>query len=263
MTTSPPFNSLIVTFNSAHEIAYLLDDLQRLAPPQNRVIVIDNASQDLTVEIVKTRFPEVSLIVNPRNVGYSKAVNQGFELCETEFVFLLNPDIRIPNSSFHPAMLACLQHSPNIAAVGPLQFRQIGESLLLNFTWSYLTPRAWVLFLSYAFRLGLTFDRPIPTTFLNAGCLLLRRSAFIHVGKLNEKYFLYGEEPDLFLKLKRYRYECRLHPGAEVIHLRERSLNQLPVIQRGLIKFQALLNISDALVNGLINLCPRLSPPVG
>lgn len=258
MITDPPFSSLIVTFNSANEISQLLTDLQRLAP-QNRVVVIDNASHDQTVEIIKTRFPEVSLIVNPSNVGYAKAVNQGFELCETEFVFLLNPDIRISNPRFHAALLECAQQSPQIAAVGPLQFREKGDRLLLNFTWSYWTPKGLIVFLSYLLHLRFTFETPIPTLFLNAGCLLLRRSAFLHVGKLNEKYFLYGEEPDLFLKLKRYRYECRLHPGAEVIHFRERSIGKLPLWQRGRIKLQALLNISDALVNGLVGLLPGRS----
>ena len=250
---TPPFNSLIVTYNSADEIADLLDDLRRLAPGQP-VIVVDNASQDATAEIVKSRFPEVILRVNSKNLGYSRAVNQGIGLCEADYVFLLNPDIRILNPAFHPAMLNCLQQSATIAAVGPLQFVQHGETSRLNFTWSYWAPQAFRVYLSHALRLGWRFSTPIPTTFLNAGCLLLRKSAFIQVGKLNEKYFLYGEEPDLFLKFKRFHYECRLHPGAEVIHFRERSLQKLPARVRFLSKMWAVINISDALVRGAAGL---------
>jgi len=255
MITDLHFNSLIVTFNSANEISSLLGDLQRLTlPHHNQVIVVDNASQDLTTEIVRTRFPEVFLTVNPRNLGYSKAINQGLELCETEFVFLFNPDIRILNPGFHSAMLECMKQNSNIAAVGPLQFTQRDNANRLNFTWSYWMPQTFVVFLSFVFHLRRRFDKPIPTTFLNAGCLLLRKSAFIRVGKLNEKYFLYGEEPDLFLKFKRFGYECRLHPGVEVIHFRERSIGQLPAIKRYLIKIRAFFNISDALMNGLTGL---------
>lgn len=82
----------------------------------------------------------------------------------------------------------------------------------------------------------------------------MRKSAFIHVGKLNEKYFLYGEEPDLFLKFKRYNYECRLHPGVEVIHFRERSMNKLPFGERCMRRVQGLLNVGDALINGSVSL---------
>lgn len=248
------FNSLIVTFNSADEIPNLLGDLQRLTPPHH-IVVVDNASQDSTAEIVRTQFPQVSLVVNPRNVGYSRAINQGIELCEAEFVFLLNPDIRILNPRFHAAMLDCIQQSQTIAAVGPLQFLQRGGAYLLNFTWSFYTLRTIVFYLSHVSRYRRSVDiPPIPTTFLNAGCLLMRKSAFIRVGKLNEKYFLYGEEPDLFLKFKRYNYECRLHPGVEVIHFRERSMKKLPFGQRWSRKAQGLLNVGDALINGSVSL---------
>jgi len=117
------------------------------------------------------------------------------------------------NPNFHAAMLDCIQQSSNIAAVGPLQFVQQGAAYRLNLTWSYWTPQAFLVYLSHVFRLGRKRNAPIRTTFLNAGCLLLRKAAFIHVGKLNEKYFLYGEEPDLLLKFKRYDYQVRLHPG--------------------------------------------------
>jgi GT2 family glycosyltransferase len=253
MVTNTSFNSLIITYNSADEISDLLGDLQKFAP-SHRVIVVDNASQDSTVEIVKNQFPEVIIIVNSRNLGFSKAVNQGVDLCETEFVFLLNPDIRIQNSNFHLAMLDCLQQGTTIACVGPLQFMQRGRAYKLNLTWSYWTPRAFMIYLSYALQLKHTFSEPVPTTFLNAGCLLLRKTAFIHVGKLNEKYFLYGEEPDLFLKFKRYHYKCKLHPGVNVVHYRERSIRKLPFGERWLRRSQALANIVDALIRGLFRL---------
>jgi N-acetylglucosaminyl-diphospho-decaprenol L-rhamnosyltransferase len=247
--TKSQFNSLIVTYNSAGEIAGLLQDLQRLAP-SHPIVVIDNASRDSTVEIIKTQFPDVSLTVNQTNVGYSKAVNQGFALCKSEFVFLLNPDIRILDQAFHSSMLECMEESPTIAAVGPLQFIQHGLADRLNFTWSYWSPRAFRIYLSYLFGLKRKFTTPLCVTFLNAGCLLLRKSAFLNVGKLNEKYFLYGEEPDLFLKFKQSKYECRLHPGVWVLHYRERSIKKLPASERFLRKSQAVINISDALWRG-------------
>ncbi len=247
------FNTLIVTYNSAGEILNLLEDLQRLAP-SHKVIVVDNASQDSTVEIVRAHFPEVTLLVNSTNLGYSRAVNQGIALCETEFVFLLNPDMRVLNPNFHAAMMDCVQESAAIAAVGPLQFVQDGSAYRLNFTWSYWAPRAFAVYLSHAFQFKHKPAAPIPVTFLNAGCLLLRKAAYLHVGKLNEKYFLYGEEPDLLLKFKRFNYECRLHAGVEVIHFRELSIKKLPARVRWLRKTQALFNISDALVRGVASL---------
>ena len=88
------FTILIVTYNSGSEISNLLNDLLVCAPG-SKTIVIDNASRDETVALVQEHFPYVQLIRNFTNLGYAKAVNQGFALCDTEYVLLLNPNIRI------------------------------------------------------------------------------------------------------------------------------------------------------------------------
>lgn len=257
MEQASRFTNLIVTYNSANEISDLLSDLRNLALyAASRVIVVDNASRDQTVALVATRFPEVCVAQNARNVGYARAVNHGFGLSSTEYVFLLNPDIRILDPTFFSTMLECMERNPNIAAAGPLQFQQAGDRRWLNFTWSYWSQRGLAVFLSHMPRLrsGSRFDAPISTRFLNAGCLLIRRSAFVGVGKLSERYFLYGEEPDLFLKFWRHGYECKLHPGIEVIHFREQSLRTLPSVRRCLVKFWSVFNIGDAILRGCANM---------
>lgn len=255
MTQTLWFTNLIVTYNNANEISHLLNDLRQLALfSHSRVIVVDNGSWDQTDLIIRNQFPEVYLVQNSRNLGFAKAVNQGFELCDTECVFLLNPDMRILNPCFYSAMLACMQQDLNVAAVAPLQFKQAGGCRRLSLTWSHWSRGGLAIYLSHRLRLGRSFDTPIPTKFLNAGCLLIRRSAFMRVGKLSERYFLYGEEPDLFLKFMRYGYECRLHPGLEVTHYRERSLKTLPLARQCLARLKSLFYICDAVVRGCMNI---------
>lgn len=245
------FTSLIVTYNSANEVLNLLADLQ-LYMPSNRIIVIDNASRDETVDVVQKHFPQVQLIRNSTNVGYAKAVNQGFDLCVTEYVLLLNPDIRITSPRLFSEMEQCLKHFRGIAVAAPLQFKSDEKEHSLNFTWSYSTPAAFRVYLSFLLRDNQVFTNPIRVTFLNAGCLFIRRSAFEQVGKLNEKYFMYGEEPDLFLKFRRYGFECYLLPNGAVTHYRERSLMTVPVLRRLQIKFHAAWNIADAFITGWV-----------
>lgn len=246
------FSAIIVTFNSANEVSQLLSDLRQLSTfPKARLIIVDNASTDNTVRIVRSQFPEATLVENKQNLGFSTAVNQGFALCHTEYVFLLNPDIRLYGSHFFPLMLGCIQECPSIAAVGPLQFKQNGIKRTLHFTWSHWSLKGLTLYFSYLFHLGQRYVNPIPTRFLNAGCVLIRKSAFIKVGKLNESYFLYGEEPDLFMKFIRFGYECRLHPGVEIVHYRERSLRTLSLSKRTLLRLKGTANIIDASIRGV------------
>jgi len=251
--SQPSFTSLIVTYNSASEISNLLDDLL-LYIPGGKIIVIDNASQDETVQVVQEHFPQVQLIQNSTNAGYARAVNQGFELCHTEYVLLLNPDIRINSPQLFTGLEESLKHSWQIAAAAPLQFKDDGGKQYLNFTWSYVTLDAFKLYVSFLLQRQQAFTEPIQVTFLNAGCLLIRRSAFEQVGRLNEKYFLYGEEPDLFLKFRRHGFECYLLPTVGVTHYRERSLMTRPASQRLQIRFRAAWNVADALLHGWANI---------
>ena len=247
------FTSLIVTYNSAEEVMNLLSDLRSHAPA-NPIIVIDNASRDCTAGVIQKHFPQVRLIRNVTNVGYAKAVNQGFDLCDTEYVFLLNPDIRIASPLVFFEMEEHLKRSPHIAAVGPLQFKNEKKKCFVSFTWSHVTPSTFKIYLLSLFGRKQDVAEPLRVTFLNAGCLLLRGSAFEQVGRLNEKYFLYGEEPDLFLKFRRYGFECYLLPNSAVIHYRERSLMKVPLWNRLQIRFCAVVNVVDALIHGWVRI---------
>lgn len=249
----PAFASLIVTYNSAGDVSNLLNDLL-LYLPEGKILVIDNASIDKTADLVEEGFPQVQLIRNSKNMGYAKAVNQGFELCHTDYVLLLNPDIRINSPQLFDEMETCLKQSRQVAAAAPLQFKSDNEKLYLNFTWSYSTARAFKVYLSFLRGRNPVYRRPIQVTFLNAGCLLIRRAAFEQVGRLNEKYFMYGEEPDLFLKFKRDGFECYLLPSIKVTHYRERSLRTVPSLRRLQLRFQAAWNIAHALINGWMNI---------
>ncbi len=241
--------NLIVTYNSEKEISSLLADLHTVNPG-SPVVVIDNASTDNTVEIIKNYYPAVQLIQNTQNLGYAKAVNFGFDLCSTPYVFLLNPDIRIPNSGLITEMINWLDHSPLTGAIGPQQCMVKNDSMHFNFTTSHWGFRSFINHVYYRLQHKWLFSKPIRVPMLNAGCLMIRRTAFIQVGKLNPHYFLYGEEPDLGLKLRRYGYECRLLPNTYVIHYREKSLQTLSGNQRWRIRWQAARNISHAILTG-------------
>jgi GT2 family glycosyltransferase len=247
------YTSIIVTYNSEKEIKGLLGDLLRGRKHQP-VIVIDNASQDGTVKLIEDKFPQVLLIKNKTDLGYAKAVNQGFKLCKTQYFFLLNPDIRLPDMRVTDSLLDAFQNQEDIAAVAPLQIKDPGKKRYLTLTWSYWTPKAFTYLLTSLLDIGTADQDPIPVTYLNAGCLFIKSSAFKRVGMFNEKYFLYGEEPDLFLKFKRFNYRCLLLPNVYVIHERENSMRSLSTREYLAIKMQGAANILDAFIIGWIKI---------
>lgn len=255
MSSDPQFSTLIVTYNNESNIQSLLTDIyQQAPPPQNQIVVVDNASVDRTVPIIKSNFPGVLLIANQENIGFGSAVNQGFLLCGSTYFFLINPDIRIIDPNFFSDMIKYIEKSPSIGAIGPVQFKESSEQLKLNFTWSYWNPQAFLVFLSYKISRKISRVEPIKLTFLNAGCLLIRSSAFRQIGMFNQRYFMYGEEPDLFLKLKIHDYICYLVPSIQVIHYREHSIKTLSRTSQILLKLDAVRNISHALASGVLQI---------
>jgi len=249
MSIKKQFNIIIVTYNSADDITNLLNDIKKANQAYlKQTIIIDNNSQDKTPIIIKLKFSQVSVIKNNTNVGYGKAVNQAVRLINLPYFFLFNPDIRL-TPDFFTKMLQAAQSS-KVAAIGPLQYTLTNNKKQLSFTWSYTKIKCLAAYMSKKLGRKISPLQPLQATFLNAGCLLINTPAFRRIGYLNEKYFLYGEEPDLFLKLKLHNYTCLLHPGAEIIHYRKHSIKTLSVNKYLAARFNAYYNISDALIRG-------------
>jgi N-acetylglucosaminyl-diphospho-decaprenol L-rhamnosyltransferase len=87
---------VIVTYNSAPEIVPCLASLAPAGVDPARIVVVDNASQDDTVSLIRTGFPAVTVIENPANVYYAAACNRGIHAGQGDLVLLLNPDTLLP-----------------------------------------------------------------------------------------------------------------------------------------------------------------------
>lgn len=241
--------SVIVSYNSAATITDLLSDLRMVCSNQP-VMVIDNASTDQTVDIVSSQFPEVQLVRNRQNLGYARAVNLGVELSSTPYVFILNPDIRILSQHVITIMVNFLEDFPAAGSAAPIQYITTNEGYRLNFICSYLGLESFRGYLHFQMYRTWPSQDPIKVPLLNAGCIMIRRSAYLKIGGINPKYFLYGEDPDLGLKLRHYGYDSWLLPGVSVIHYRESSLQTLNTKKRWHIRWQAVENISHAFLTG-------------
>jgi N-acetylglucosaminyl-diphospho-decaprenol L-rhamnosyltransferase len=192
----------------------------------------------------------VQLMRNDQNLGYARAVNLGVKLSSTPFVFILNPDIRILSHHVITGMVNFLEDFPTAGSAAPIQYITMNEGYHLNFICSYLGLESFRGYLHFQMYRTWPSQDPIKVPLLNAGCIMIRRSAYLKIGGINPKYFLYGEDPDLGLKLHYHGYESWLLPGVSVIHHRESSLQTLNAKKRWLIRWQAVGNISHAFLTG-------------
>jgi GT2 family glycosyltransferase len=200
---------VLVTKDSAQDIARILDELSGQAGVALDVVVVDNGSTDGTLEVLGAR-PEIRTIANGENRWLAPAWMQGVRATDAPYVLLLTPDTGLPPDAVSQ-LLAALEADPQVALAGPLLFDEAGTDLLNG---SYSFPSvAWIVLTSLGVGRRRLLRKPPPraaaaTTdvvdvpLLNGACMLARRSALDAVGGLDERYRLYYEEVDLAKRLR-------------------------------------------------------------
>ena len=195
--------------------------------------VVDNASTDDTVQMVREEFPWVKLLVNEANAGFAAANNQAIHLCNGRFILLLNSDTEI-----HPGaleiLLAFMEAHPKAGAAGARLLN--GDGSLQPSCQPMLTPEREFWRLSFldelwpraTYRME-RWDRWAPrrVEVIKGACLLLRRQALDEIGLLDDRYFMYTEEVDLCYRLMEAGWQLWYVPAARVTHYGERSSRQV------------------------------------
>ena len=190
----------------------LFADAERAATLQ--VIVVDNVSQDGSVEAIREAFPDVEVIAREQRAGYGANHNLAVARAEGRHVLLLNDDAQVRPGAID-AMAGYLDAHPDVAVAAPTLVHSDGRPQVS--LWATPTPRADV---RAALRLGrgrpaeLDGRRPQPVGWAMGCALLARRDALRAAGGFDEGYFMYAEEMDLLARLGSTHWV----PDAEVVH---------------------------------------------
>ncbi len=226
---------IIVSYNvSAFLEQCLLSVRRALAGVEGEVWVVDNASSDDSVDMVRRRFPEVNLIANKENVGFAAANNQAIRRSRGDYVLLLNPDTLVEEDTFRHC-LAFMEAHPDAGAVGVRMLDGSGQYLPES---KRGFPTPWVSF-SKMIGLGALFPRSQrfngyymghldphqthPVEVL-AGCFMfIRRTALERAGLLDEAFFMYGEDIDLSYRLWQAGFHNYYYPQTRILHYKGES----------------------------------------
>jgi len=222
---------IIVNWNVCDLLRDCLRSLyQQMRMPANcwELILVDNHSEDGSVEMLREEFPGAILMVNSENLGFAKANNQAFRICRGRYVLLLNPDTVILDHAVD-RMMEILEARPDVAALGcpllnpdrSLQQRWTGGSQpgLLNLTCHFLLPyrllSASILSKPLCLEKEPVNDKEVG--WVSGACMLLRREA---LGEqiFDERFFLYGEDLELCNRLVHAGWKVIYTPRAQVVH---------------------------------------------
>jgi len=195
------------------------------------VIMVDNASGDGSVLMVREEFPDVRVIENDENRGFSTASNQAFAVMEGRYALLLNTDAVLTEGAVRE-LFAFMEERTDAAIAGGQLLHEDGSrqnsianvptlfSLLMNL------PLLEILFPGRYPSKRYTHTEPLAVESVIGACMLVRREAMDEVGVLDEDYFFFFEETDWALRMRAAGWKVYHVPSARIYHLQGRSIGR-------------------------------------
>ena len=242
MASEPVLSIIIVNWNVRELIRACLLSVRRemlLAADQYELIVLDNASHDGSVAMLRAEFADIRLIESTVNLGFGAGCNRAFKQARGSFILLLNPDTEVVDHAID-GLLDLMRSRTRLGIVGPRLVlgdgsfqRDSGGALptLANVAWNYLflkqvLPARWAppaLFLEGDPQ-GLR-----PVGWVSGASMLLRREA-VGVQIFDEAFFMFGEDMDVCDRVRRAGWEVLYDSTHSILHHHGSSFDQQPSV---------------------------------
>ncbi len=226
---------VIVNYNVEYFLDQCLSSVRKaMENIGGEVFVVDNDSIDGSNQMVRNKYPEVKLIANKKNVGFSTANNQAIRISKGEYVLLLNPDTVVEHDTFEKS-LKFMDENPDAGSLGVKMLDGSGNFLPESkrglptpstafykmFGLSSLFPKS-KRFARY--HLGhLDKDKIHKIEILPGAFMLIRKEALDKIGLLDESFFMYGEDIDLSYRIIKGGYSNYYFPETRIIHYKGES----------------------------------------
>lgn len=220
MPEQPLVYIVVLTWNGKQDTAECLQSLQRLSYPNARVLLVDNASTDGTVEAVRSHFPNVEILVNETNLRFAGGNNVGIKRAlanNADYVLLLNNDTIVePNFLTHLVRAAEGDDSVGMTAPKIYYFHQ---SRLIWFAGGKIEWwKGWISHIGIREVDRGQYDSIREVDYLTGCCMLVKRKVIEQIGLLDECYFIYGEDADWCIRATRAGYKLLYVPSAVIWH---------------------------------------------
>ena len=226
--TLPDVSIVIVSYRCR---ALLVDCLTSLRDQRatQQVIVIDNASGDDTIEVVRNDFPEIELVASEENLGFGRANNLGFEMSRGRAILALNPDTVIPPG----ALDVCLEKLWSDPKIGLLTPKLVDLEGRLDRRSKRGFPTIWASFCYFTgldqrlagrraqeYTMGwLDEDDEGDVVSVSGAFMLMPAEVIQKVGGFDEQFFMYAEDMDLSIRITNAGYRVHYWPRVEVVHV--------------------------------------------
>ncbi|MEW6096210.1 MAG: glycosyltransferase family 2 protein [bacterium] len=196
--------------------------------------VIDCCSRDKSVEMVRSKFPQVNLIANTQHKGYATNHNQVLSQCKSKYALILNEDTIIKPNALD-CMVEFMDNHSDVGILGPKEFFPDGRlqkchCVEIHNPWSEFLEAFMISPFLRRFFPNLRFPGQLfmsstkdyeyghQVASVHGSCMMFRKTMLDQIGLLEEKYYLHYEEPDICIRAKRGGWKVYYTPDAQIIH---------------------------------------------
>ncbi|MEH6407831.1 MAG: glycosyltransferase family 2 protein, partial [Leeuwenhoekiella sp.] len=220
---------IILNYNVKYYLELCLQSVKKATRNIDaEVIVIDNASIDGSLEMIKQKYPEVIRIKNTENVGFAKANNQGVAIAQGEYICILNPDMVVAENCFEE-VIAFAKAKKNPGAIGVKLIDGSGR-FLPESKRNLPTPKV-------ALSKMMGREKAYYATYLDENArgkvevlvgafMFMKKSTYLQMGGFDEDYFMYGEDIDLSYRLEQASFTNYYLGDLTCIHFKGESTNR-------------------------------------
>jgi GT2 family glycosyltransferase len=214
----PRVTAMVLNWNGKELLATCLPPLLEQDYPDYELVVIDNGSEDGSIAYVREQFPEVAILDNGRNLGYSGGLNAGMRQAEGEIVVLLNNDVIVLGRHWLRQLVAPFRTGRRVGITGCKLYFPDGKTL--QHAGARLTyPLAYSEHIGYLEEDRGQYDRQVEVDYVTGAAVALSQEVIREVGLLDESFApIYYEEVDLCYRIRAAGYRVLYVPEAAAIH---------------------------------------------
>jgi GT2 family glycosyltransferase len=214
---------IIVNYNVKEYIIDCIQSIIRWTPEtiQYEIIVVDNNSQDGSVNALETKFPEITILKNKNNIGFTRAINQGANIANGAYLFLLNPDTLFLEDSM-TALYSFLEHNHHVGIVGPKLISTDGN--IQQSYWKYPTLISTILSIYHLDFLNKNknsnhYDKSnyFSVDAISGGSFFLAKNLFNDLNGFNDNLF-WMEDIDFCKRASTLGHKIAYLPKTKLVH---------------------------------------------
>lgn len=236
---------IIVNWNGLHYLQKCLPSLEKVNYPNREVIIVDNGSQDGSLEYLK-KFPNIKLIKNKTNLGFAGGNNKALPYVRGDYILLLNNDT-IVTKHFITELVREIEKDEKIGVVQG-KLISMEDRKRLDSVGAFLTDTGFLYHYGYLQKDQKKYDKSIYLYTAKGACLMARKEVVKKVGLFDEDFFAYFEESDFCHRVWLAGYTIRYAPKAVVYHKIGGTSNTM---RSAFIQFHSFKNRINAYIKNL------------